>query len=152
MAGWSQTEIIGNVGADPEMRFLQNGTAVCSFRVAVTRKWSDRETNEPREKTTWYKVTCWRKLAETANSYVHKGSQLFVVGNMDEPNAYIDKNGQPAASLQMTADYFQLLGGRGDNAGGGDAGGGDYSGGSGGGSRGGSSSGGGNQSADDIPF
>lgn len=134
MAGWSQTIIVGNVGRDPEMRYLQSGVGVCSFSVAVTKKWTDRTSNEPREKTTWYRVTCWRNLAETANNIVRKGVNIMVVGNVDA-QAYTDKSGNPAASLELTADTFQLLGNRGDNMSGDDGG---YS--------------GGPSSEDDIPF
>ncbi len=123
MAGWSQTIIIGNVGKDPEMRYLQSGTPVCSFSVAVSKKWTDKNSNEQKEKTTWYRVSCWRQLAETANNYVHKGMQIMVVGNV-ETRPYLDNSGQPAASLELTADTFQFLGNRGDNQGNGQ--GGDY--------------------------
>ncbi|MCK6580386.1 MAG: single-stranded DNA-binding protein [Anaerolineae bacterium] len=134
MAGWSQTIIVGNVGGDPEMRYLQSGVGVCSFSVAVTRRWTDRNANEQREKTTWYRVSCWRNLAETANNLIHKGTQIMVVGNV-EARAYLDKSGQPAATIELTADNFQLLGSRADNAGSS----GDYAGGQSGG-------------VDDIPF
>jgi len=111
MAGWQQTIIVGNVGRDPEMRFLQSGPAVASFTVAVTRRWNDRESNERREETTWFRVTCWRKLAETANQYVRKGTQIMVVGTI-KASAYTDNSGQPASTLELTADNFQLLGSR----------------------------------------
>lgn len=141
MAGWSQTIIIGNVGRDPEMRYLQNGTAVCSFSVAVSKRWNDKNSNEQKEKTTWYRVSCWRQLAETANNYVKKGMQIMVEGEV-ETRPYLDNAGQPAASLELTAQNMQFLGQRGDNQGGG---GGDYEDAySGGGS--------GNSNVDDIPF
>jgi single-strand DNA-binding protein len=116
MAGWSQTIVVGNVGRDPEMRYTQSGIPVCSFSVAVTRKWTDRATNERKEETIWHKVTCWRQLAETANSYVRKGGQIMVIGQV-RASAYTDKNNQPAASLELTADTFQLLGSRADGEG-----------------------------------
>lgn len=142
MAGWSQTIIIGNVGRDPEMRYLQNGAAVCSFSVAVTKRWNDKNSNEQKEKTTWYRVSCWRQLAETANNYVKKGMSIMVVGNV-ETRPYLDNAGQPAASLDLTADTFQFLGQRGEGQGSGgdyDDGGGNYGGGS------------GSSNVDDIPF
>ena len=113
MAGWQQTIIVGNVGRDPEVRYLQSGQAVASFSVAVSRKWKDKDTDEQREETTWFRVTCWRRLAETANQYVRKGTQIMVVGSI-KASAYTDKEGQPASSLELTADNFQLLGSRGD--------------------------------------
>lgn len=111
MAGWQQVIIVGNVGRDPEVRYLQNGQAVTNFSVAVTRKWNDRESDEKREETTWFRVTCWRKLAEIAHQYVHKGTQIMVVGTI-KASAYADKDGRPAVNLELTADNFQLLGGR----------------------------------------
>lgn len=141
MAGFAQTIIIGNVGRDPEMRYLQNGTAVCSFSVAVSRRWNDKNSNEQREKTVWYRVSCWRQLAETANNYVKKGMQIMVTGELEPARAYLDNAGQPAATLELTAQNMQFLGQRGDNAGGG----GDYD-------DGGGNYGGGSSNVDDIPF
>jgi single-strand DNA-binding protein len=115
MAGWAQTVIIGNVGKDPEMRYLQSGVPVCSFSVAVSRKWTDKQTNERKEETTWYRVSAWRQLAETANQFVHKGMQIMVVGQV-KARAYLDTAGQPQASLELNADNMQFLGQR-DSAG-----------------------------------
>ncbi len=140
MAGWAQTIIIGNVGRDPEMRYLQNGTAVCSFSVAVSRRWNDKNSNEQREKTVWYRVSCWRQLAETANNYVKKGMQIMVAGELEPARAYLDNSGQPAATLELTAQNFQFLGQRGDGQGGS------------GGYDDGGYSGGGSSNVDDIPF
>ena len=143
MAGFAQTIIIGNVGRDPEMRYLQNGTAVCSFSVAVSRRWNDKSSNEQREKTVWYRVSCWRQLAETANNYVKKGMQIMVTGELEPARAYLDNAGQPAATLELTAQNMQFLGQRGEGQGSGgdyDDGGGNYGGGS------------GSSNVDDIPF
>ncbi|MBE2268946.1 MAG: single-stranded DNA-binding protein [Anaerolinea sp.] len=130
MAGWSQLIVLGNVGRDPEMRYTQSGVAVCSFSVAVTRRFGTGEQRQ--EKTVWVRVSCWNKLAETANQYVRKGMQLMVVGS-PEVSAYLDKSGQPQASLELRADNFQMLGSR-DGQGGQGQGGdyGDYGGGQGG--------------------
>lgn len=130
MAGFEQTIIIGNVGRDPEMRYLQgsSGAAVTSFSVAVTTRWTDRNTNEKREKTNWYSVSCWNRLAEVANQYVKKGTQIMIQGTVSA-RAYTAQDGEARASLDLRADNFQLLGGRGDG-GGGDSGyddGGNYS-------------------------
>lgn len=113
MAGYQQTMIIGNVGRDPELRYTQSGVAVCSFSVAVTERWTDRQSNEKREKTNWYKVSAWRQLGEISNQYVHKGMQIMVVGNV-EARGYTNNNGEPAASLELTARDIQFLGGRGE--------------------------------------
>jgi single-strand DNA-binding protein len=109
MAGWDQTIIVGNVGRDPELRYTQSGVAVCDFSVAVTKRFGRDETGNNREKTTWYRVTCWRQQAEIAAQYVHKGMQIMVIGTV-EAKAYLDRSGQPAANLELTADRFQMLG------------------------------------------
>ncbi len=118
MAGWEQTVILGNVGRDPEMRYTQSGVAVCSFSVAVTKRWT--QDGEQREKTNWYRVSAWRQLAEITNQYVHKGMQIMVVGTV-EARGYTDNNNEPSASLELTARDIQFLGSRdGGNSGNGD--------------------------------
>ncbi len=121
--GWHQTVIIGNVGRDPEMRYTANGTPVCSFSVAVTEKWNDRQSNERREKTTWYRVSCWRGLAETANRFVHKGMQIMIAGTV-EADAYTNNAGEVVGTLELTARDMQFLGGQRNEEGGGNYGGG----------------------------
>ncbi|MDZ4670168.1 MAG: single-stranded DNA-binding protein [Phototrophicales bacterium] len=111
MAGWHQTIIIGNVGKDPDMRYTPTNIPVCSFSVAVTERWNDSQSNEKKEKTTWYRVTCWRKLAELANQYIKKGRPIMVVGTV-EVRAYKNNAGEAAASLELTASNLQFLGGR----------------------------------------
>lgn len=113
MAGYQYTVIIGNVGRDPELRYTQNGVAVCDFSVAVSRRWTDRSTNEAREETTWFRVSAWRNLAETVNQYVHKGMQIMVTGRI-AASAYMGQDGQPRASLDLTATEIQFLGRRGE--------------------------------------
>lgn len=111
MAGYQYTIIIGNVGRDPELRYTASGVAVCDFSVAVTRRWNDRATNEQREKTTWFRVSAWRNLAETANQYVRKGMQIMVAGEVDA-SAFMGQDGQPRASLELTARDIKFLGRR----------------------------------------
>ena len=114
---------MGNVGRDPELRYTQGGVAVCSFSVAVTTRWNDRETKEKREKTKWYRVSAWRGLAETCNTYVRKGMQIMVAGTIDV-SAYMNKAGEAAASIELTARTVQFLGQReGADEGGGEGGG-----------------------------
>lgn len=114
--GWQQTIIVGNVGRidDPGLRYTQSGTAVLSFSVAVTERWNDRNSNQRNEKTTWYRVTCWRQLAETMAQYIEVGKQVMVIGSV-EADAYMNNNNEPAASLKLTARDVQLLGQRGDS-------------------------------------
>lgn len=113
MPGYQHTTIIGHVGRDPEMRYTQDGTAVCSFSVAVTRKWS--QGGERKEETTWFRVTAWRGLAETAGQYVHKGMQIMVAGRVSV-SAYM-KDDEARATLELTARDMQFLGGRGGEPG-----------------------------------
>ena len=109
MAGsFEQTIIIGNVGRDPELRYTQSGVPVCSFSVAVSSSWTDKSTNEKREKTSWYRVTSWRRLAEISNQYVKKGMSVMVQGTC-EASAFMGQDGQPRASLDLTAREIQFL-------------------------------------------
>jgi single-strand DNA-binding protein len=107
---WQQCMIIGNLGRDPEMRYLADGTPVTSFTVAVNRKWTSQD-GAPGEKTWWFRVTCWRKLAETTNQYLKKGRQVMVVGEVDA-SAWVGQDGQARASLELTARDVRFLGGR----------------------------------------
>lgn len=112
---WQQTIIVGNCGRSPELRYLQSGTAVCDFSVAVSESWTDQQSGEKKEKVTWFKVSAWGKLAEVCNQYVVKGKQVMVVGTV-EARAYLDKQNQPASSLDLRARDVRFLGGR-DSAG-----------------------------------
>lgn len=109
---WHQTIIVGNLGGDPELKYMQNGRAVCNFSVAVTEKWTDRQSNEKRERTTWYRVAVWGPQAESCNTYLAKGRQVLVMGNVSA-RGYMNNNGEPAASLDLTATSVQFLGGAG---------------------------------------
>lgn len=109
MAGaFEQTIIIGNVGRDAELRYTQSGTPVCDFSVAVSTRWTDSGTNEQREKTNWYRVTAWRGLAEVCGKYVKKGMSVMVSGTCSA-NGYMGQDGQPRASLDLTARDVQFL-------------------------------------------
>jgi len=102
-----QLIIVGNVGKDPELKYLQSGVPVCNFTVAVNTVSGSGENKQ--EKTTWVRVAAWRQLGEICNQYVRKGKQVMVVGTIDT-RAYMDNAGQPAASLEMTARDVQFLG------------------------------------------
>ncbi len=102
--------IVGNLGSDPEMRFTPSGVPVTSFSVAVNRRWTDSN-GELREKTTWFRVTAWRKLAEQCNQYLSKGRLVLVEGEIDA-SAWLDNQGQPRATLELTARNVRFLGGR----------------------------------------
>lgn len=114
MAGYQQATIVGYAGGDPSMRYTPQGTPVCDFSVAVTRRFGQGE--DRTEKTTWFKVTCWNKLAEIANEYVRKGGQVMIVGEIDV-SPWADKQGQPQATLELRASTMQLLSARDENDG-----------------------------------
>jgi single-strand DNA-binding protein len=122
MAGYEYTIIVGNVGRDPELRYTQSGVAVCSFSVAVTTRWSDSQTKERREKTKWFRVSAWRGLGETCNTYVRKGMQIMVTGTVDA-SAYTNQAGEAAASIELTARDVQFLGRRDEDGDGSEGGG-----------------------------
>ncbi|MCY4464797.1 MAG: single-stranded DNA-binding protein [Chloroflexi bacterium] len=125
---WHQTIIVGYLGRDPELRYLQSGQAVCNLNVAVSERWRDRNSGEQREKTTWYRVAVWGAQAEPCNTYLSKGKQVMVTGNVSA-RGYLNNNGEAAASLDLTARDVRFLGGRGGDQGGGDYGGGQQRGG-----------------------
>ena len=107
---FQQCMIVGNLGADPEMRYTPDGTPVTSFRVAVNRKWTGAD-GTPGEKTWWFRVTCWRRLAETTNQYLKKGRPVLVIGESDA-SAWMGQDGEPRASLELTAQTVKFLPGR----------------------------------------
>ena len=115
MASFAQTIIAGNLGADPEVRYMQSGDAVCNFRVAVTESWKDKASGEKKEQTTWYRVNAYRKLAEICGEYLHKGSSVLLVGKMAE-RKWTDKEGQERTSWELNADSMQMLVGKRDDS------------------------------------
>ena len=108
---YQQLIIVGNVGRDPELRYVGSGIAVTNISVAVAKKWTDQQGNQ-QENTTWYKVTCWRKTAEVVAQYVRKGGQVMVVASQIEVETYQTRDGQTRSQLKVTADNVQLLGGK----------------------------------------
>lgn len=115
---FQQVIVIGNVGKDPEFRYTPQGIAVADFSVAVSKKTGKGE--DRKEKTTWFKVTVWRERAETVSQYVKKGMKIMVIGEV-EARAYIDKNNQPQATLELTANDFKFLDSKRDDDQGGEA-------------------------------
>ena len=111
---FQQVVLLGNLGDDPELRFTPSGTPVASFSLAVNKAWTDQE-GERQEKTTWFRITVWRKQAEMVAQYLTKGRQVLVVGEMQEAHAWSDKEGNPRATLEVTAHVVKFLGSRGDS-------------------------------------
>ena len=116
---YQKTIVVGHLGRDPEMRYTQSGVPVTSFSIATTRKWSSAS-GEQQEKTTWFRVTCWRKLAELTAQYLKKGRLVLVEGDI-EASAFTDREGNARASLELTATNIKFLGGRGEGGEGGSA-------------------------------
>jgi single-strand DNA-binding protein len=105
---YQQIVLIGNLGDDPELRYTAENVPVCTFRMAVNKQWIKRD-GEKGEQTTWFRVTTWRKQAETVSEYLRQGRKVMVVGEVKPPNAYINKLGEPAASLEVTAHSVKFL-------------------------------------------
>lgn len=104
---FAEVILIGNVGRDPEMSYTPDGTAVTKFSLAVGKKRKVK--GETQETTTWYNITAFRAAAETLNTYVKKGSQLFVQGELDA-RPYTTRDGKNAISLDVIVDKFSFIG------------------------------------------
>jgi len=105
----AQIQLIGNLGRDPEMNYTPDGTAVCKFSIAVSKKTKDAES------TTWYNVVAWRGLAEMLSTHLKKGQQVFIQGPLDV-RQYTTKDGKNGTSLDVTVEKFQFIGKREENA------------------------------------
>jgi single-strand DNA-binding protein len=158
--GINKVIIVGNVGGDPETRYMPSGSAVTNITVATNESWKDKASGEQKERTEWHRVVMFNRLGEVAAEYLRKGSQVYIEGKL-RTNKWQDKSGNDRYTTEIIADEMQMLGGRG-GAGGGNVGGTAPSGGDkqGGSQQGGGSSGGGNAPPqpgpddfdDDIPF
>ena len=122
--------IVGNLGRDPEMRYMPDGTAVTNFSIVTSRRWTGAD-GQPRDETTWFRIEVWRKQAETANQYLSKGSNVLVEGrikgdpNTGGPRLWTRQDGSIGANFEVVADTVRFLSARGEDGGSGD-GGGDY--------------------------
>lgn len=120
---FQQITLVGNLGRDPEMRYTPSGVPVASFSVATSRRFQGQD-GQWQEKTIWFRVTAWRKNAENVSQYLTKGSKVLIIGEVEEPRPWTDKEGNTQASLEVTAQTIKFLSGRGEGVGGG--GGGDF--------------------------
>ena len=105
---YQQITLIGNLGRDPEMRYTPSGVAVTNFSVATSRSWTGQD-GQRQEKTVWFRVATWRGLAETCNQYLTKGQKVLVVGEVEEPDTWTDREGNTRASLEVTARTVRFL-------------------------------------------
>lgn len=108
--------LIGNVGMDPEIRTLEGGTKMARLRVATTERIYNRQTQETREHTEWHTVMLWRGLADVADRYVRKGSQVYIEGSI-RTREWTDKDNNKRYSTEIVANDMRLLGRRAENAG-----------------------------------
>src|SRR5258705_13191776 len=114
MASVNKVILIGNLGADPETRYLPSGDAVANIRIATTEVWKDKG-GEKQEHTEWHRIAFFGKLAEIAGEYLKKGSPVYVEGRI-RTRKWQDKEGQEKYSTEIVADRMQLLGSRGSGS------------------------------------
>lgn len=107
--GINKAIIIGNLGDDPEVRYMPNGDAVANLSVATSESWKDQQ-GKPQERTEWHKVTMYRKLAEIAGQYLRKGAQVYIEGKM-QTRKWQDQQGNDRYTTEVIADKLQMLGG-----------------------------------------
>ena len=148
--GINKVIIVGNLGGDPETRYMPSGAAVTNLTVATNESWKDKQTGEQKERTEWHKVAMFNRLAEIAAEYLRKGSQVYIEGKL-RTRKWQDQNGNDRWTTEIIADEMQMLGGRGGG------GGGSFGGGQQGGQKGGSGGSsppqpGPDDFDDDIPF
>ncbi len=106
--------LVGNVGMDPEVRTTESGVKMARIRLATTERYTDRQTNETKEMTEWHTIILWRGLANVVDSYVKKGSQLYIEGRL-RTREWTDKDNIKRYSTEILADEMKLLGRRGDS-------------------------------------
>lgn len=111
MASINKVLIIGNLGADPETRYMPDGTAVSNLRVATTETWKDKNSGERKEATEWHRVVFYGKLAEIAEQYLRKGASVFIEGKL-VTRKWQDKDGQDRYTTEINGRELKMLGGR----------------------------------------
>jgi single-strand DNA-binding protein len=106
--GINKVILIGNVGVDPEVRYLPNGNAVTTLSVATSETWKDKQNGEKQERTEWHRVVCFNRLGEIAGEYVRKGSKLYVEGSL-RTRKWQDQQGQDRYTTEVIAADIQML-------------------------------------------
>jgi len=115
--GINKVIIVGNLGGDPETRYMPSGSAVTNLTVATNESWKDKQTGEQKERTEWHKVAMFNRLAEIAAEYLRKGSQVYIEGKL-RTRKWQDKEGKDRWTTEIIADEMQMLSGRGGGGGG----------------------------------
>lgn len=108
MSGINKVIIVGNLGNDPETRFLPSGGAVTNISIATSEKWKDKTTGQQQEKTEWHKIIFFNRLAEIAGEYLKKGSKVYVEGSL-RTNKWQDKDGNDRYTTEIIAKELQML-------------------------------------------
>lgn len=111
MASVNKVIIVGNLGRDPETRYMPSGDAMTTLAVATTDSWKDKATGEKKEQTEWHRITAFGKLAEIMSQYLKKGSQVYIEGSL-RTRKYTDKDGVEKYATDIRADTMQMLGSR----------------------------------------
>ena len=111
MASINKVIIVGNLGRDPETRYLPSGEAVTNISVATTSTWKDKASGEKKEETEWHRVSAFGRLAEIMGEYLKKGSQVYIEGQL-RTRKWQDKEGKERYTTEIRADVMQMLGGR----------------------------------------
>lgn len=122
--GVNKVILVGNLGGDPEVRYMPSGNAVTNVTLATSESWKDKNTGQMQERTEWHRVVFFNKLAEIAGEYLRKGSQVYVEGAL-RTRKWQDQSGQDKYTTEIVASEMQMLGGRGGSGGGGATGAGD---------------------------
>ncbi|WP_354677962.1 single-stranded DNA-binding protein, partial [Cupriavidus plantarum] len=116
MASVNKVILVGNLGADPETRYMPSGDAVTNIRLATTDRYKDKQSGEFKEATEWHRIAFFGKLAEIAGQYLKKGSSVYIEGRI-RTRKWQDQSGQDKYSTEIVADQMQMLGGRGQGGG-----------------------------------
>lgn len=111
MASVNKVIIVGNLGADPEIRYGQSGDAIANLKIATTESWKDKSSGEKKEETEWHRVTMFKRLAEIAGQYLKKGSQVYIEGKL-KTRKWQDKDGNDRYTTEINADEMKMLGNR----------------------------------------
>ena len=108
MAGINKVILIGRLGSDPEVRYTPDGTAVANFSIATSEEWTDKATNEKKERTEWHRIVAWRRLGEICGEYLSKGKQVYVEGKLQTRSW--EKDGVTRYTTEIVASDVQFLG------------------------------------------
>lgn len=114
--GINKVILVGNVGGDPETRYMPSGSAVTNITIATNETWKDKQTGEKKERTEWHRVALFNRLAEVAAEYLRKGSQVYIEGKL-RTRKWQGKDGQDRYTTEIIASEMQMLGGRGGSGG-----------------------------------